>query len=244
MRERHEFERSHRDPLLEKWDRQEALAIKVGMALLFLAIMVGGVVGYNCGREYLRWIIEISDTQLRSTQENDNSSVLVIKEELPSLADLASLNPVGYYNGTVLITKMVVGEAVNIRTSPKITSTHPAESNVISWDQIISLAGTDIRGSNVFSVQNPVLVDGPNPTYDPGRFPSMWLAFPGYVLDVGKTNLYLNMSEATIRSGYVLPDTTFWNEKIVPFQAVDGNTPPLSIVTNLTEAYGGIEFDK
>ncbi len=141
------------------------------------------------------------------------------KAEVSSPDTMAALIPVGIFKGSVLVTKKVKDESVQIGTSPKIS-----ERKLISWDNIISLAGVGVKDSNVFSVQNPLLVEGDNPTFDPGRYPSKWIPFRAKVLvndyprTVEEMVLYLNVSQQTIFPGYVQPDSPDWPDKIEPLK--------------------------
>lgn len=146
--------------------------------------------------------------------------------------------PVGVYNGSLQITKQVNGEFVNIRTAPTTLA-----ENTKPWDNIFSLEDTGVRNINVFSVQNPWFVKGNNPTFDPGRSPSMWVRFRAKVLvseyppTVEEMWLYLNISQQTILRGHVQPDTPDWYENITPFEAAS-QIPHSSIVTALPETSG------
>ncbi len=169
------------------------------------------------------------------------SEVTVVpKEEARADVNLAQLEPIGFYNGTVTIDK-----GVNIRSGTKIKPDVPAETNVIPWNKIVSMNGVKIEDGKQVIVMRPLLVNGQNPTEDPGIYASSWMAFwvevrvrekPEQIMLV---KAYINLSRKTIPD-YVKPDQLDWYNKLVGVQIVNGNLSAVGSGDRITPEKFGV----
>lgn len=164
-----------------------------------------------------------------------NSVDLVTEVGPITLGEAAALEVKGVYKGIVFVTKRIDGDdALNVRSDPHTMDKlgTPRTDNIVSWDQIVSLVGTDITDINTFSVLNPLVADGDNPNFDKGRHPSVWLAFMGEVivnknpLTTRRVQLFINLSEQTTRPKYVQPDSLSWVLNIVGVQVTGDSILP------------------
>lgn len=175
-------------------------------------------------------------------QNNENpffvaaNSVDLVPDVSPiTLGEAKALDAKGFYKGIVFITKQIDEDNIlNVRSDPHTVDNlgQPRVDNLVSWDKIFSLVGTDITGINTFSVLNPLISDGDNPNLDKERYPSVWLAFMGEVivnknpLTTRRVSLFINMSEQTIRPKYLQPDSLSWDLNVVGFQLTSGSILP------------------